>query len=109
METVKFYLGKLLGLLPLPFALILLFGTIVWVSVELAAISTEKNFLTKFKYLARAVLIALTGSYFGGLYTDGLDEFPAELSSMFIIFVIALASLTLLPFFARSSPDKPPL
>ena len=104
MKFIEYFIGSTLALLPLPFALLILVGIIIWVSCELSEISAEPNYFAKLLCLGRAVLIALAGSYLGGLYIDGTGTFPSGISSKILFFSIMATSLVLGIFFSRPKP-----
>lgn len=107
-DVVMYLVSALLGLAPSVLAIMILYGIVFWVAGELSTISVAENFFAKLKHLGRAVLIALTGSYFGGLYINGIAAFPAGLASIFIMFVIALTSLIFLTVFFYPGSRRDP-
>jgi hypothetical protein len=106
MEIIKYFIGASLASVWWPFALFCLLMIVIFSATELSEISGEVRFGAKLSHLGRALLITLTGSYFGGLYIDGTGNFPSDNSSIILCFVISALSVILWVSFLepKSSP-----
>lgn len=103
MKFIEALLGGLLAPLPWLFALICFCLIVIWTTYELSELFAEPNIIKKIARLLRVTVSAFIGSYLGGIYIDGLGQFPSGISYKILFVLIFVLALIKMLFSSRKN------